>query len=348
MATTGSAWNMQLLRQHLQDAVELELFTIPLYTTAWFSIIDPKSDAGQLLYSIVKEEMLHLELICNVLNAVGGEPVLTGASAPLYPTNIPYRKPTVVLHLGPVSLIQIATFMAIEFPSFIDLESDVSPAPSYDTIGELYTAMDRGLRTVNRFPGSPDRQVLGNFFIAGEEVDARPVVDLTSALDTLRLIVSQGEGTSLVDHTDAEAELAHYWKFFELYNTIAQTPGWLHQNAYYNMVVDPGQKTYSPRSEHLLAFFDHCYSYLLQTLHNSFNGSPSDIDRSIGTGMFGVVGPVGRYIVRQTDPHLGQNLTPRWIYQPVTQDSIQQSYRALAPNDQKALESVATAVGLIT
>ena len=348
MTTTGSAWNMQLLRQHLQDAVELELFTIPLYTTAWFSIIDPKSDAGQLLYSIVKEEMLHLELICNVLNAVGGQPVLTGASAPLYPNNIPYRKPTVVMHLGPVSLIQVATFMAIEFPSFIDLEFDVSPAPSYDTIGELYTAMDRGLRTVNRFPGSPDRQVCGNFVIAGEKVDTCPVTDLESALNTLRLIVSQGEGTSLIDHTDAEAELAHYWKFFELFNTIAQTPGWLHQNAYYNMIVDPGQKTYSPRSEHLLTFFDQCYSHLLQRLHDGFNGRPSDIDSSIDTGMFGVIGPLGRYIVRQTDPHLGQNLTPRWIYQPVTQESIQQGYQALAPNDKTALESVATALGLTT
>ena len=64
--------------------------------------------------------------------------------------------------------------------------------------------------------------------------------------------------------------------------------------------------------------------------------------------MFGVIGPVGRYIVRQTDPHLGQNLTPRGIYQPVTQESIQQSYQALAPNDQKALKRVATALGLIT
>src|SRR5919199_113961 len=108
MVTDRSTWNLPVLRQHLQDAVELELFTIPLYLTAWFSIRDPQSQAAQTIYSVVKEEMLHLELVCNVLNATGGRPVLTGASAPAYPNNIPYHKPTAIIHLGPVSLLQLA------------------------------------------------------------------------------------------------------------------------------------------------------------------------------------------------------------------------------------------------
>ena len=59
----------------LQQAVELEHATIPLYLYALYSLVPGKNDAiAAIIQSVVVEEMLHMTLACNVLNAIGGAP----------------------------------------------------------------------------------------------------------------------------------------------------------------------------------------------------------------------------------------------------------------------------------
>ena len=63
------------LRRHLQWAIELEHATIPPYMCALYSL-DPERnpEAAQVVSTVLTEEMLHLALAANLLNAVGGAP----------------------------------------------------------------------------------------------------------------------------------------------------------------------------------------------------------------------------------------------------------------------------------
>ena len=70
------------LRAHLQWAIELEHATIPPYLCALYSIKPGKNtDAAAAITSVFVEEMLHLTLAANVLNAIGGAPVIDAPSS---------------------------------------------------------------------------------------------------------------------------------------------------------------------------------------------------------------------------------------------------------------------------
>ena len=65
--------SLEALRRHLQWALELEHSTIPPYLCALYSIReDANPAAAELVRSVFMEEMLHMTLVANVLNAVGG------------------------------------------------------------------------------------------------------------------------------------------------------------------------------------------------------------------------------------------------------------------------------------
>jgi hypothetical protein len=76
-------WNKEDLYKHPQHALDLELWTIPLYLTALYSIKGLKNlkshdypDAAKLVFAVVIQEMLYLELVCNICNALGYSPRL--------------------------------------------------------------------------------------------------------------------------------------------------------------------------------------------------------------------------------------------------------------------------------
>lgn len=61
------------LHFYLKQALRLEHATIPPYLTALYSIKPGKNvDAFHIIRQVAVEEMLHLSLVSNVLNAVGG------------------------------------------------------------------------------------------------------------------------------------------------------------------------------------------------------------------------------------------------------------------------------------
>lgn len=82
---------MPMLRNKVQTAIELEHATIPPYLTAMFSLAGTQNDEiADLIKSVVIEEMLHLTIACNLLNAIGGSPVLNKKDfVPSYPGPLP-------------------------------------------------------------------------------------------------------------------------------------------------------------------------------------------------------------------------------------------------------------------
>src|SRR5712671_4760049 len=75
--SSGRISTLESLREHLQWAIEVEHFTVPPYLCALYSL-DPgrNAEAVEIVSSVVVEEMLHLTLAANLLNAVGGQPRL--------------------------------------------------------------------------------------------------------------------------------------------------------------------------------------------------------------------------------------------------------------------------------
>jgi rubrerythrin len=294
------------LYEHLQGAIQLEHATIPVYLTALFSIKrGAMADIAEILSSIVVEEMLHLTIACNVLNAIGGRPRLNDpAFIPRYPGPLPMNINTsLTVHLGPLSLDRIRTeFMEIEEPETplvfpIRAALAAEAAPTFATIGQFYSALIERITELGDeiFTGPPAWQVVNEQWFPADELFA--VHDVDSAVRALRLIVEQGEGT----HTsplDAEGDLAHYYRFQEIVKgfrlvkdpsipegfSFSGAPITFDANGVWNMVTDPRGSAYRPgsRARILSDQFNYTYTSLLNALHETFNGQPTSLDRAMG------------------------------------------------------------------
>ncbi|NIF04783.1 hypothetical protein F3J23_04950 [Chryseobacterium sp. Tr-659] len=117
-----------VLQDLLQTAILIEHSTIPPYLTALYSIKDGTNAlASQIIRSVAVEEMLHLIMVCNVLNAIDIQPsVNQSQNYPTYPMKLPMNVDFYV-GLEKFSTNSIATFIAIESPS-----SPLVKAPKYD------------------------------------------------------------------------------------------------------------------------------------------------------------------------------------------------------------------------
>ncbi len=206
----------------LQRAIELEHATIPVYLYAYFSLdAEKNADAQRILKSVVVEEMLHMVLAANVLNALGGTPsVAHPGFIPTYPGQLPGGvEGQLTLHLRPFSLEQLDTFIAIEEPlDPIDYEHHAAFAEvAAVTIGEFYQTIANALGrlTPEAFCAPPRRQV-GPDLMFGSIL----VLDAASAVAALTTIIEQGEGTSSspieVDGPGGQNDFAHFYRLSEL------------------------------------------------------------------------------------------------------------------------------------
>ncbi len=346
----GNAWTEALLHAHVQDAVELELFTIPAYLCAYHSIDQAHSaaaaGAADALLVVVNQEMMHLEQVCNLSNALGCGPRLTGAAAPRYPGRVPHNRHDVEIALGPATRDQIQRFMAIELPTWRDpyaLAPSLPPQDAYETIGAFYQALIHGLGVVYgpggaEWPAGVNAQVVDNF-----TDDKTPITDLASATAAIQLIMRQGEGASQADPHDGDPrELAHYYQLQAILGALG--PGDVRP-----MVRDTAGLPYGARCAALLGFFDACYAHVLRMLEASFNGQ-SQIGRAVGM-MWAVINALAAYVVdvpyqaADADAPSAQTLTPRYRYTTVTP---QAAYEALdaADRDGDAVRGVAEALQL--
>ena len=129
-----------ILQDLLQTAILIEHSTIPPYLTALYSIKDGTNILpSQIIRSVAVEEMLHMIMVCNVMNAVSIQPsVNRPQNYPNYPMKLPLNVDFYV-GLETFSSNSIATFIAIESPS-----NPLVKAPKYDYDAQPEAMLSRG------------------------------------------------------------------------------------------------------------------------------------------------------------------------------------------------------------
>lgn len=297
------------LRRHLQWAIELEHATIPPYLCALYSL-DPSrnAEAAQVISSVFVEEMLHLALAANLLNAVGGEPKLDAPQLlPAYPHPLPHGDPAVRVNLVPFGSEALELFLSVEKPASADAAPETD---GYHTIGQFYAALDSGLRTLTDtlgeevvFCGDPKRQLQEMHFSSGGG-QVIPVHDLKSALAALAEIIEQGEGAARTEVWDGDKDVfhpereqvAHYYRFVELQRgrrfRAGDTPQSgptgepiaIDPDGVLPMRPNPRSTDYPEGSPVRLAQeeFNNTYCLLLYLLEDTFNGNPAQMRDAVG------------------------------------------------------------------
>ena len=196
------------LREHLQYAIGVELTTIPAYLCALYTIEEGTNTAAyEVIQSVVLEEMLHMALAANVLNAIGGVPstgpVGEGPSpVPVYPTKVPFIDRIPEIHLQRFSPAALDEFLAIEYPNDASLAAE--SGDQYGSIGAFYEAIEAGLRAHCPDSVFEDAKTtragcqLGADQYYGGAGTLIEVTHLESALDAITEIVREGEGAPSV------------------------------------------------------------------------------------------------------------------------------------------------------
>jgi hypothetical protein len=239
----GFITSVEELHRFLAAALQLEHATIPPYLVALYSIHpETNPDAFHIIRVVAVEEMLHLTLAANILNAVGGDPDLTVPNfVPMYPSRLPDGEDDFEVGLERFSEDAVETFLKIERGP--EAPTGAARLVSRDTdgrrphlaathhagdmhfysIGEFYRAIEDGLVRLESelsaegkslFVGAEDRQVTAEYYYSGGG-RVIEVKDLRTARAAIRLISEQGEGLG-GEIYDKTGELAHYRRFEQL------------------------------------------------------------------------------------------------------------------------------------
>lgn len=328
----------------LGNAIQLELSTIPPYLTALYSI-DPSNTTNTtiaaLIRSIAIEEMLHMAIACNVLNAVGGTPAINVTGfPPAYPGPLPMDigtapgAPPFLVSLQKFSIDAVTgTFMVIEEPEKpIPFKTKALGAavPDYQTIGQFYTAVSTAIGNLGEsiFTGNAALQVTGWF----DSDELFPVTSVATAQQAISIIMQQGEGTS-TSPVDAEGELAHYYKFAEIAKGFTLVPDSSAPNGYsytgapipfdpngvFPMVENPSQVTLPAGSmvAQMADQFDATYSSLLNALNGTFNGAPENLNVAMGL-MYSLRVQAQDLMQQPIGGNATGNAGPRWLFSETT------------------------------
>lgn len=319
--------NPQAVRDALQNAVKLEHATIPLYLYGLYSLQQGKNVAiGEILQSVVVEEMLHMTLASNVLNALGGSPQIDlPGFIPTYPGPLPGGvESSLTVALAPFSMVQLETYLSIEQPED-PLQFPVARAAEDTvTIGEFYTKISNAIGVLGNgaFVNPPRNQV-------GPDLMRESVIvtDVPSAQHAIEIIIEQGEGT----HTSPEAVVgpgyAHYYRFMQIkkQHFLVKTPGIPPGYAYSGapLSFDPGGVyNVPPTTTPSLASdnFNYTYTSLLGALHDMFNGqnNQAQFNRALGL-MMSLKGQATAMLAGI--PNSAAPVGPSFVYQPVNPET---------------------------
>ena len=309
------------LREHLQAAMELEHATIPVYLTALFSIKEGTNDeASQIIRSVVMEEMLHLTLVGNVLNAVGGKPVIDHPDfVPEFPCALPYSNGKLQVGLLRFCPEALRMFLRIEKP---EAQNASSQTENFATIGQFYDGLmdamrqlEANARSENKtiFTGDSSLQIPPEQFYYGGAGNVISVVDLNTAIAALKEVVDQGEGhdhsmyesgyasghetghqSGGADFSDRET-LAHYYRFNEIATgryyakgdtsdhppTGALLP--VDWSSVWHVTPNPKMARFKHRPDvyQLMHDFNRVYRRLLIQLEAAFSGQPEKMIESV-------------------------------------------------------------------
>jgi hypothetical protein len=295
----------QELHGFVQRALELEHATIPPYLTAYYTLRPGTNDEiAAAVRGVAVEEMLHLTITANLLVALGGRPrIAERAFVPHYPTVLPMNVGnSVVVGLAPYSPGLVRdVFMAIEEPEdplhFPTASIAREVDPQFATIGEFYQALRDKIIGLGDgvFVADPARQVVDPSWFPPDQLF--PIRDVATAVTALRLVVEEGEGTSL-SPLDREGEPAHYYRFAELAHGRRLIPdatvpqGYSYTGA--PVPFDPtgvwamppnartGDYPAGSRSRFVADRFAEAYTRLLRALQLAFDGRPSALGPALG------------------------------------------------------------------
>ena len=298
---------------HLQHALDVEFWTIPLYLTALYSIKGLKGlekekypDAAKLILSVVIQEMLHLEIVSNLCNALGYAPCF---HPPQYDEtkSIPFihpKKDVLPDHLhgyvcrpGALNEETLKLFCAIELPHPKN-EIDWEKQQTYHCIADMYAALKEGIRHLwpQCYVGDAGNTKQKSTFREYHNREGRShgfsqvINSLDTALKGIDAIVEQGEGAdSKRVHTDFRppklvegtafdpgwfrGELSHYHKFNMLRYHHKHLPA-VHQET-------PGADAANEQ-----AALDSAYAGFLDELNRSFAAEGKDMTRGFWNSMF--------------------------------------------------------------
>ncbi|MEA2442295.1 MAG: hypothetical protein QOH76_3719 [Thermoleophilaceae bacterium] len=283
------------LQTALQNAVMLELATLPPYLYASWSLSGNNAIAG-LIDPIVMEEMGHMALACNILNAIGGSPVIDQPQfLPTYPGPLPGGvESDLCVPLAPFSIDLVHdVFMVIEEPED-PIARQALDAESL-TIGEFYAEIERQIVAQGQgiFTGRAELQVDG--ILPG----VIPVTNVDTARTAIETIVHQGEGTTQSPDESAQSpgDLAHYYRFAEIFHGKALIPNPSPPPAFayegdpipfdpegvLPVVSNPKATDYPAGSPARIQCdaFNATYTSLLKNLHAGFNGTQESLDGAI-------------------------------------------------------------------
>ena len=240
----------------LYEAAELEHNLMCTYLYAAFSLKDGEADGLSpeeaaavkrwrgVLINVAVEEMGHLAAVWNITSALGGAPRFGRGNFPIDPGYLPAG---IVVKLAPFNMATLQHFVFLERPNgsterdgegfayernYIrgsDLQLLTPMGLNYDTVGDFYVALSKGLRNLvaqfgedSTFAGDPALQLSPNEI---QLTGAKPVLCLKTALAAFDAIVVQGEGAPS-DSVDS-----HYQKYVgireEYQRLVAKNPAFV-------------------------------------------------------------------------------------------------------------------------
>ncbi len=292
LSTIEDAWDM------LQIAIGVEFGTLPPYLYAGFSIPPGENrGAAARIHSVYLQEMIHMCLACNILNALGGTPKLT---PPAYPGPLPgdIGPPggeALVVHILPFSKEAMKQGMDIEQPEDpivfpIHTKALTEAAPQAVTIGQFYAALDKFLSTLPPNQWEPGRNQIGDSqFFAGQLFPVNNYDDAHHAIDD---IVSQGEAAPN-SPLDFQNEIAHYYRFGECFNDLVLTKAdnpkgyqWgpetlgIDWSAVYPAIPNPGNHDFSkepPAAQAAQSACNQAYTQMVDALRLAVTGHAAQL-----------------------------------------------------------------------
>jgi Ferritin-like len=316
---------------YLQKAIELEHSTIPPYLTAMLSLrTGTNVEIVRQIREIVIEEMLHMTIAANILIAIGGSPAINKSDfIPKYPGPLPMNIGDLEVGIEAFSIELVKNmFMAIEEPENpipIKTPEAALAAPEYATIGQFYDAIKAQLKELGPSifvkPYAPPQVVDSRWF--GDRLFV--ITNPDTACRAIDLIKVEGEGTS-ESPFQSPGDPAHYYRFGEIAagrRIIKTSDGFAYGGA--PILFDPSgvwplrpnckiaDFAQDTQARTRIEAFAYNYSSLLNSLHNTFNGAPRQLDTAIGI-MYDL--RVGAVALMETDTgdSGGQTVGPSFEY----------------------------------
>jgi rubrerythrin len=314
------------LHELLQNAVRLEHSAIPPYLTAAYSLKPGTSSPIRgLIAGIVKEEMLHMAIAANVLNAIGGRPRIDSPQfIPAYPGPLPMNIGGFQVGLKKFSKELVHdVFMEIEEPEHpIDFPDAVLAAVAFATIGKSYQAIMDKIQELDDgifAGGDPGRQVVHGAGFLPTQLFA--ITNVDTATRALGRVVKDGEGTTALP-LDEDGRLAHYYVFEEIYRGKELVKDATAPNGYsYSgaaLAFDPASIWDIPDNPKAADYpngsvergkvdeFNRAHSDVLRLLQQAFDGTPAMISAAVDS--MRNLRLVARDVVSKVDSHTGKQL----------------------------------------